>query len=226
MPTRLVDEYFEDVRATDPGQVIEDFELDRCTFVASTLAQRADLTPSLVVRRVNATRCTLDNCLAVGIRFEDVTVDNLVTKGGLLHLRGCVLSHVTIKGRAGAVIASPPVPRAGEDEVGPDADRALVEAYESVDWALDITQAEFVDASLDYIPGDLVRRDPETQFLLRRASLAELPNRQVPDGADLFFRRLEMSPFDSMVAIAPRRSKQFQSLLSILRDLRDIGLAE
>ncbi|WP_284741600.1 hypothetical protein [Amycolatopsis sp. RTGN1] len=226
MTTRLVGESFEDVRATSPGQIVEDFELDRCTFVASTLAQRTDLVPSLVVRRVNATRCILDNCLAVGIRFEDVTVDNLVTKGGLMHLSGCVLSHVTFKGRAGAVIASPPVPRPDEDLVSPEADRALVEAYKSVDWALDITQAEFVDVSLDYVPGNLIKRDPETQFLLRREHRAELDNRDVPDGAHRVFSRFDISPFDSMVVVAPKRSKQFRRLMDIFEGLREVGLAE
>ncbi|MGW4523939.1 hypothetical protein [Amycolatopsis sp. NPDC004378] len=226
MPTRLVDERFEDLRADDSGRPIEDFELDRCTFVASTLAQRTDWTPSLVVRGVRATRCTLDNCLAVGIRFEDVTIDNLVTKGGLTHLSGCVFSHVTFKGKAGAIMVSRPVPRPGEAEVGPEADRALVDAYKSVDWALDIADADFVDVSLDYVPGELVRRNPETQFLLRREHRAELDRRSVPDGAQSVFSRFDISPFDSMVVVAPKRSKRFQRLKELFDGLREAGLAE
>jgi hypothetical protein len=224
--TRLTGECFEDLRNTGPDQVIEDYDLDRCTVVVGRLAQRTSHTPSLVVRRVNATQCTLDNCLAVGVRFEDVTFDNIVTKGGLTHFRGCVLSHVMFKGRAGSIMVSSPIPRPDEDDVRPEAHQALVDAYKSVDWALDITQAEFVDVALHFVPGDLVRRDPETQFLVRREHRAELANRNLPDGTARFFSLFDVIPFDSMVMVAPKRSRHFRSLLTRFEGLRKVGLAE
>ena len=47
-PTKLVDERFEEVRATDTGRIVEDFELDQWTFVGSTSAQRTNWTPSQI----------------------------------------------------------------------------------------------------------------------------------------------------------------------------------
>jgi hypothetical protein len=40
--------------------------------------------------------------------------------------------------------------------------------YADIEWALDISEAVFSDVDLSYVPGDLVRRGPETQFLIRR----------------------------------------------------------
>src|SRR5262249_18877121 len=105
--------------------------------------------------------------------------------------------------------------------------RAIVDAYRSIDWALDISAAEFTDVSLDFVPGELVRRDPRTQFLLRRESLATLDGRRLPHGADLFLSRFDHTPFGSMVVVATKRSKRwFHECLAILEELRDIGLAE
>lgn len=225
MTTRLAGEHFRDLNAVGAGRVIEDFDLDRCTFAGSSLVQWDDPSPSLVVRQVQVTRCTLQNCAAIGTRFENLTIDHLTVKGGMLTLAGCVFSHVTIRGRVGSLMTTPPMAGPGR-ELSSHATQAMVDAYESVDWALDISEAEFTNASLYYVPGNLVRRDPETQFLLRRDSVAELGSRTLPENGDIFFERFETTPFDSFIAIAPKRSRQFQEMLEILQALREMGLAE
>lgn len=216
---------FEDLRAVGPGTVIEDMELDGCTFVGSATVQRHDPVPSLVLRRITATGCTLDNCAAIGTRLEDVTVDRLTIKGGTFYFRGCVFSRVKLKGRIGPMMAVGPQPGIGET-LSPGAGQAIVDSYGSVDWALDISEADFTDADLYYVPGDLVRRDPETQFLLRREPAANADYRKLPQGAGLFLERFDHTPFDSIVAVAPKRSRRFRDLLDILRGLRTAGIAE
>lgn len=225
MTREFTKQRFEDIRAIGPGKVIEDIELDRCTLVGAATVQWDDPNPSLVVRRIAATRCTLDNAAAIGTRFEDITIDHLAIKGGMLYLTGCVFSRVKLSGRIGPLMVIPPEPGPGQ-ELSPDADQAVVEAYKEVDWALDISEAEFTDAGFYYVPGDLIRRDPETQFLLRRENLAGLDQSKLPEGAGIFLSRFEATPFNSIVAIAPKRSRQFQGLLDILQGLRDAGIAE
>ncbi|MFF0446654.1 hypothetical protein ACFYT4_09610 [Streptomyces sp. NPDC004609] len=225
MTTKLVGEEFLNAEAIGAGRVVEGYELERCTFVGSALVQWDDPEPSLVVRDITATRCTLDNCSVVGARFEDVTINHLTVRGGTLYLNGCVFSRVKLSGRIGPLTAVGPM--AGLDrELSPHADQAMVDAYASVDWALDVSEAECAGVELPYVPGDLVRRDPETQFLLRRESVEALDPRALPKNADQFLDRLASSPFDTMVAIAPKRSRYFRSFLETLQAMRELGLAE
>src|SRR5204863_5298855 len=86
---------------------------------------------------------------------------------------------------------------------------AIAEAYQHIDWALDISEASFADADFYYVPGQLIRRDPETQFLLRRESFADIDIRTLPTAAKFAASRFESTPFDSIVAVAPKQSKEF-----------------
>ncbi|MFD7710040.1 hypothetical protein [Streptomyces sp. NPDC059786] len=225
MTISLADELFENVRNLEDTETIEDFELNQCTFVGAVLVQHVNPNPSLVVRGVRAIGCTLNRCRVSGVRFEDVTLDGLSVRGGTQHLHGCIFSHVKISGKIGPLgITSPlPVP---DGELVPGAEQALINAYRSIDWAVDISEAEFAEMTLNYVPGDLVRRDPRTQFLLRRDSLSKVAGRELPDNADILLNQINLTPFDSTVVVAPTRSKQFRWFLETLEALRDMGLAE
>lgn len=98
--------------------------------------------------------------------------------------------------------------------------------YAWIDWALDVSDADFDGVELPWVPGDLVRRDPQTQFLLRRQSLNGIDTAELSSGRRFYFRRFEQMPFDSIVIVAPRHSKYFDDILAELTDLRARGLAE
>jgi hypothetical protein len=94
----------------------------------------------------------------------------------------------------------------------PDRDRfvkGMVEKYKKVDWASDISQSSFSDANFYYVPGDLIRYDPATQVLLRRAKFSGIDRDELPRCAKIWTSRFEATPFDSLVAVAPKRSKHF-----------------
>jgi hypothetical protein len=95
-----------------------------------------------------------------------------------------------------------------------------------LDWALDITEAEFDGADLYYVPGDLVRYDPDSQFLLRRSALAEVDTAGLPSFAGIAVSRFEGTPFDTMIAVAPKRSKKFPEIVAQFRELRDRRIAD
>ncbi|GAB2860758.1 hypothetical protein GCM10027074_29840 [Streptomyces deserti] len=103
---------------------------------------------------------------------------------------------------------------------------AMRVAYQEVEWALDIREAKFSDASFYYVPGELIRGDEETQFLLRRESFAGADLSDLPVYAGIAAGRFGVSPWDSIVAVAPGRSKSFGQVLSELDELRGMGLAE
>jgi hypothetical protein len=157
-----------------------------------------------------------------GVVFEDVTVDGLATNHQ--GLGGCLFKHVTLKGKIGPILTTPPSHGIGE-EIRAAMTAAMVDYYKNVDWALDISEAEFSDGDFSMVPGDLVRRDPETQFLLRRDVITQA-NENLPISPSIAASRFESTPFDSIVAIVPRRSKQFLRWLEEFEQVRKAGLVE
>ncbi|BCY05663.1 pentapeptide repeat-containing protein [Actinoplanes sp. L3-i22] len=221
---RVEKQDFSGVKSIGSHRTLRGWELSGCRFAGSTLSQFDDPGMNLVVRDTTLTRSVCKQSSLSGVRLEDVLVDG-VTMTGSLNLYGCALRHVTLRGRVGTWFVMPPNPSL------PAPVRAAFAAeierhYADVDWALDITAAEFTSAQLQYVPGELVRRDPETQFLLRRAVVGAVPRAELPTFASFEVSRFETTPLDCIVAVAPKRSKDFAAILAQLTGLRDQGLAE
>lgn len=103
---------------------------------------------------------------------------------------------------------------------------ALQVAYERIDWALDIREARFSSApTLEALPGDKVRFDPDRHALVRRAALDGVDVTKLPRriALDWFLRR---SPFDEVVLVTSDDPKRRQKDRDDLARLRDLGIAE
>jgi hypothetical protein len=212
---------FLNVKSVGSHRTVADLELVRCEFTGSTLSQFDDPSFGLVVRDVTARRCVVKRSVSSGVRFEEVVVEGLTTPS--LQLEGCAFRHVTLRGRIGSVMFVPPN-ASMPPETQAAFERGLREFYAGVDWAVDISEAEFDGADLYYLPGDLVRRDPETQFLLRRPEPGtDLSG--LPVYADIAIRRFESTPFDTLVAVAPKKSRKFPEILAHYEELRARKLA-
>lgn len=221
---RIEKQVFLNVKSVGSNRTIADLELVRCEFTGSNLSQFDDPELGLVVSNVTATRCVAKRSFLNGVRFEDVLVDGLTTSGDL-RMTGCALRHVTLRGRVGTWFVTTPN-TALPDDVQAALAVGIARYYRDVDWALDITEAEFQSANLSYVPGELVRRDPETQFLLRRDVVADVDASSLPSFASIAISRFESTPFDSIVAVAPKRSKNFAEIKAHYQELRDRKLAE
>ncbi|MFD1543477.1 hypothetical protein [Nonomuraea guangzhouensis] len=217
-------QHFSDTRVIGSGRTIGPARLDRCQFVNCSLVQRDDPEYGLVVRDIVASRCALRGSVVQGVRFEDVLVERLTTTG-MIHLEACVFRHVTLRGPMNSMMTIPPAPF-WPDESQAAFTASAVAFYRDVDWALDISQAEFAEADFYWVPGELVRRDPATQLLLRRSSFDGVDHASLPLDAQIAAERFESTPFDTVVAIAPTRSKHFAERLAALNELRRRGLAE
>ncbi|MFD9701376.1 hypothetical protein [Lentzea sp. NPDC059081] len=201
---------------------IADLDFERCSFAGGVVMPPAD-DPAyeLVVRNVVLRRCKAGNVELYGVRFEDVTVDTL-SHPKPVEIEACVCSHVVLRGRVGAVHFRPAVDDDARAVLAP----AAAKLYEDVDWALDITEAEFSDAELWDIPGHLVRRDPETQFLVHRAAAAAAEIDTLSIDAQLIVERAAEAPYETSVVAAPTRAKSFREQLDALHELRGLGIAE
>lgn len=106
---------------------------------------------------------------------------------------------------------------------------ANAEYYRHVDWALDISQAEFKELNIRGVPGKLIRRDLETQILITRQRALEGAWRDLPFREDLTAFSIDLMlqrEMSDLVMIAPKRHRKFLSFLEDLQLLREAGVAE
>lgn len=209
---------FENVKSLGSHRTFEGLELRRCEFIGCALSQSDDPDLGLVIRDVTVTRCIVKRSHMHGVRLDNVVIDGLATSS-TPNFSGCAFRHVTIRGRIGGLLFLPP------DQQSAFTD-SIMRFYESVDWAIDISRAEFTSVNFFFVPGDLVRRDAETQYLLRRERFADVDLSELPLRARIEVGRFELTPFDSIVAIAPKRSKHFAEIKADLDVLRRMALAE
>jgi len=112
-------------------------------------------------------RCKSDGCWIHGALIQDLTVEDLAGGGRLgTWFRGCIFSNVVLKGRFAST--------QWQREVSDDAqinrrfDTDAAKRYESIEMALDISNARFNSLTIfQGVPPKLIRRDEATQFLLR-----------------------------------------------------------
>ncbi len=232
--TRLFEKQeFESVYDQDSGALFEDYEFRRCRFVSCVLSITRDVARRSTMRRIRIVDGEEWGCSLECAVVEDAVIDGLKTSD-LFQTWGAVFRHVTLRGKIDRIMLSPILaPRA--DGFAPEVQqRALDEAnrrfYEEVDWALDIREAEFREADLRGVPGHLVRRDPETQVLVKREEAMRGSWRKVDlTGTywdvtlDLFARK---GRWTETVLVAPKRARNFEVLLKGLHRLREAGVAE
>ena len=121
-------------------------------------------------------RTRLKSKLVTNIALRQVTIDTC--KGNpMFRLTNGLFDRVTLRGDFGAwMITQLP-------EFLPAAQAGFaVRFYDTVDWALDISQARFKNLTLRGVPADKVRRDPERQAAVRKDRLLADPSwRDDPD---------------------------------------------
>jgi hypothetical protein len=130
-----------------------------------------------------------------------------------------------------AFTPSPAIPglRAASDATADPYVVANRRYYDDVDWALDISEARFTSVEFSSgIPARLIRRDPETQVVLRRSTFLNRPWRdEVPGSlAQIWIDDFLASGFDDTIIVAGKRGRAFAKELELIDKLRKAGLAE
>jgi hypothetical protein len=183
------------------------------------------------VRNVKVIRCEVLGCALDAAIVEDVVVDGLKTAPEQpLQSWAAVFKHVTLKGLIGEIMISPMV---APGLAKPHEQRAFDEAnaayYQTVDWALDISEGLFQDCDIRRVPAHLVRRDLATQVVVKRERVLEGTWRKLDLSKTWWATSLEFFLEDGdpdMVLVAPKRHPRYAHLLDGLKMLRDAGVAE
>lgn len=212
------------------AQVYGDLRFVRCRFESFRVSATLDLKRRSVAKRLQFLDCETGSGFIGPAVVDEVEFVNLKTRT-LLQVWGAAFRHVTLRGRLGRLMISDmismlPTPQAKQDAFD-DANRSF---YQEVDWALDISDAEFIDADLRGVPGHLIRIDPATQLLVTREQAIAGTWRQV-DLTDTHWDHsltmLAAHPWmPSKVLVAPKRSPAFKKLLAGLQRLREAGIGQ
>jgi hypothetical protein len=218
-------------------EMLSDLELPRvlshatlrdCTFMACDFGSTASTVAARrTIREVTLINCKATNNTSLGPAIiEDVDVEALKTSG-LCIAWGAVYKHVRLRGSCGNLLLTQPSPGERERVFLP----ANAEFYRHVDWALDIAEGEFEELDIRGVPARLIRRDPQTQVVVRRERV--LSTQAVWSKLDLAGTPWPMSltnmlawGLEDKVLVAPKRKKTFPVWLAGLRLLQDAGVAE
>jgi hypothetical protein len=217
----FVDRIFEDVDVRG-GQEIFGHVLRRCTFrVCQPFAE--DVVRRPIFRRLRIDDCTAESCDAHGAVFDECVVDGLRTNR--LHMvTGCAFRHVVLRGSIGQFLVRGSSTGRTDDAL----DRANAAFYRQVDWALDITEARSTTLDIGDIPLDLIRRDLQTQPIVRRASFTyeELVRLGIGARASQILSLFAADGPDRRLYVANARSKRFAEDVEAIQQLRGLGLVE
>jgi hypothetical protein len=224
------DRVFEGLDEFDSGRTHAGMTFTDCEFRSCILAldkQELSLRPrvtDMVFRHCAATACSM-----TAVIVEDVLVDGLRTSDQL-PTWATVFKHVILKGKIDCLMLSnlfhPGYPNSQFQQV---IAKANADYYATVDWALDISEAEFKDFDCRCVPSRLIRRDPETQVVVTREKAMEghwqeLDLERTHWKVAIEFM-LDQGGADVVLA-APKRSRRFKDLLAGLKLLREAGVAE
>lgn len=214
----------------DSAAIFSNLEFDQCDFQSSAISITLDPKRRSTIRNVRLINCELRGCTLWPAVLQGVTIDGLKTNG-LFQAWGAVFQQVVLKGKIERVMLSPVVaPGQATPEQQRAFDAANEEFYATVDWALDISQAEFVECDLrGGIPARLIRRDPETQVIITRARALNGAWRKLDLTGTHWGVSLEnllKGGEQEKVFVAPKRAKEYKALLRGLQLLREAGVAE
>lgn len=225
---KVQDQTFDAINDLKLAGPLHDVTLKNCTFVACHLAHTAKSPRERRhIKNVALIDCKATANTSIGNPVvEDVEVLNLQTSG-LCIAWGAVYKHARFRGRCGKFMLNFEI---SEDLKKPFR-KANEKFYSTVDWALDISEAEFVEFEARGVPADLIRRDPETQVVVRLNKVIatqhiwrklDLRCNAIPFGLD----NMIQFGFKDTVFVAPKRGKTFAEQLEGLRILQKEGIAE
>jgi hypothetical protein len=159
----------------------------------------------------------------IGAPILDETVVDGFRAGQILILSGAAFRHVVLKGHMPSINFNE---KTAFGAVSADCATAFAlsnwEFYKTVDWALDISAAGFPSCRLSSVPGELVRRDADTQILVSKSRLLAIGWERLPLPAitRIGVEACLHSQYEHYVICAGKRSSRFaeeQRGLDILR---------
>ncbi len=184
----------------------------RCTFRHCRVGAPDEPT---TVRGVRFERCTFERNFLQNLAIEECSFEHVKLMGGWTSIEGIDLRRVVIAGPVDGTLIFQKLPPTLLARSGVD------------DWALDLSRGRFSGIELRGIPSRLVRRDPETQVVVRRERLLDGRYRTLPIGAFVItLGWIAEGELEDGVVIANVRGRKRAEEVEALALLRREGIAE
>ena len=173
--------------------------------------------------------------------MENVIFDNIKIPGDLLRISGTIFNQVVLKGNFDRVILGSGhfgmvyVDKEGDIEHLNEFqlntfNHYVDDEYKNIEWALDICQGKFRECEIHNVPVHLIKRNPETQMLLKYEKVKNSnweTNSRIQNSYAKYFCGRVMKTENDRVIIAPvRNKKDFAIEMEAIKILREEGVAE
>jgi hypothetical protein len=161
--------------------------------------------------------------------LDEVEVHGLDTGVNFcLDASGAAFRHVMLSGKIGGIVLKASVGLSHPKKVRAAFDAANEQLYRNVDWALDISRAEFYQCDVMDVPYQLIRRDLETQVVVKRQRALEIAWAELD--LDIYWKYcldlLVKGNKEGIVLVASKGHPNFREYLKGLQRLRQAGIAE
>jgi len=157
--------------------------------------------------------------------FDGVLVENL-RGGGMApsFLWSCVFRHTTLAGWIGGLMWRWRM-HTDDDEMALRLHAANQQFYETVDWALDISEADFsFYEALQGVPAGLIKRHPDKHFVMTRDGAERFLKMKYGGVWYLTAQDLLKSPLDDVVIVTGGRGDKLKERLADAKVLKKRGI--
>lgn len=235
MTARFKNETFSGFKDSDSSGTYEDLHFEQCSFSNVSISRIRAPSFRSTIRRADFLNCHAGPGTWIGAPLlEDVVIEGLTTSQRL-DSHGAAFHRVVLRGSIGAMMLSDFVPAAEREEQRRSTaafEESNAAIYESIqDFALDISQATFTDTFdiRSVIPAHLIRRNPETQFLVTRNRAEDRKFQELDFGMtgwDLCIGRMLRGSGDSVVLSVDSRARLAGDYARSIALLHQYGLTE
>jgi hypothetical protein len=219
-------EKFEFIDLNDPKITVQDMTFNTCQFEYCNISDHQLAEERALIKNVSINKCVVKGSSIGNNIFEDITVDGLKTNG-LLQTWAAVFKHVILKGKIGRIMITTDWPNEDDKTLYSSFLEANDAFYKKIDWALDISNAEFEEFEVKGIPGHLIKIDHETQGILLKERLLNIDIDKLGLKRKIFKYAIEDlldSRYDDWLIVAPKKSRNFDDLYHDLNILKNANL--
>lgn len=220
---------FSDIVDRDSFELFQNILFENCEFKNCQLSQTENPENRSTIRNIEIKDCSVSsNCSAGCAIFENIEIDNFQIDNQLKSL-GAVFKHVYVSGNVGSLYISNEIDSPTSDSIRKSFSSANTKYYESVDWALDISRANFKEIEIWGIPSKLIIYDYKSQRVITKENAKKINWEKLSMKSDkfrLFLEKMLKEGYEDIILVAPRLSKDFEDLLYDLDVLTDAGYTE
>ncbi|MCU0393676.1 MAG: hypothetical protein MUE81_21390 [Thermoflexibacter sp.] len=224
----IINKIFEDIVEQGLGQIIENLIFEKCVFRYCDFSRTLDTNLMTRVNNIILKNIKLENCMIGAGYVENTIIENL-SSNELLQCWGTLFNNVVLKGKMSRIMFTNIIdPSEPKGEIQQSYNQLFRTYYESVDMALDISEAHFKECNLRGIPARCIKRDSDSQVVITREKALELKK----DWNQIDFRKIYFKTSIQLfldrgdadyVLVAPKLDKRFTDFKIVIDELREKG---